>query len=492
MKWAALITIALSAAYQAIGLTAEVRHTHSIFYPGVQQQAVMQIKITGANETIKAFHFNVGKTSRPSDIRTVRLCTCDNWNGYSLNTPRYIVEQAKGKYSDKGTISFKHKVTLGEAPLYVWISYDLAEKARRNGRIDAVCSAIELADGEIVTPEVVCGDAVPKRQYGRVYRFPYRVVPYYRPRWVKGWGNAEKAVHLTPAHFNLFTDIIHFAYTVTAEGNVDYQWAGEGVSPATVSDEALKELKRLHSEAQSRANIIAGFGHMDGPMTAAVATPELRRKLARNMAEWAISRGYNGIDIDWEYPDTEQQWNNFGYFLADLREELAGSGLSISIAASVTYRPPTYWATDQLDFLMTMSYDDLTPNHASMQRFQGDAERCARNFHMPKPRIVIGLPFYSNEKCKLTQQFGYSQILSWHPRIRPDVNEFISKNKDGSDGPVHSFNGPKLITEKCRWVKRESYGGVMIWAYDTDVPLTHKASLARAMYKIIRQPQKKQ
>ena len=113
---------------------------------------------------------------------------------------------------------------------------------------------------------------------------------------------------------------------------------------------------------------------------------------------------------------------------------------------------------------------------------------CLNNFHMPKPKIVIGLPFYSNEKGKLTSQYGYSQIIGWYPRMRPDVNEYVSKNQDGTNGPVHTFNGPNLIAEKCRWCKENKFGGVMIWAYDTDVPLKHKASLGRAMYKVIRQP----
>jgi GH18 family chitinase len=258
-----------------------------------------------------------------------------------------------------------------------------------------------------------------------------------------------------------------------------------------VADGALKEIKRLHKEAKSKAKLIAGFAHMDEPMTTAVANPDTRRSLARNMAAWAIERGYDGIDIDWEYPDTWEQWQHLGYFIADLREELSGTAMSISIASSVTYKVPNYWTTDQLDFLMTMSYDDLADQHSSMQRFQGDANKCLNDFHMPKQRIVVGLPFYSNQQGTLTTQYGYSQIIAWYPRMKPSENVFRSKNQDGSDGPMHSFNGPDLIAEKCRWLKQAKFGGVMIWAYDTDLPLKHKASLAKAMYKVIRQPKKK-
>lgn len=491
MKWLLTLSLALCHISTTLALTAEARYTHGVFYRGVKRQPVLQLKITGEpGEKITALTFSMGETSRPSDISLVRLSSRDDWNGYTFNTTNYIYENATGKPT-KGKITFKHEYTLGNNPLYIWLSYDLAAKAARNGKIDAVCTAITTADGEKTEPEIVLAEALNERKIGRVYRFPYRVVPYYRPRWVKGWGNAEKAVHLTPTHFNLFTELIHFAYSVNAQGGIEYQWAGGGDNK-TVADEALDEIKRLHTEAKSRAGLIAGFGHMDGPMTTAVANPLTRRTLARNMATWAIERGYSGIDIDWEYPDTKADWKNFGFFIADLREELSGTGISVSIASSVGYKTPTFWVTDQLDFIMTMSYDDLTPdNHASMRLFQRDGNMCLNKFLMPKPKIVIGLPFYSNQKGTLTNQYGYAQIIGWHPRIKPDVNEFVSKNQDGTNGPVHTFNGPKLISDKCKWAKQEQYGGVMIWAYDTDLPLKHKASLARAMFKVLRQPKKK-
>lgn len=459
MRWLLLILVT-SLLQLTQGVTVEMRHTHGVFYPDVKQQAVLQLKITGEpGEKITKLEFSDGKTTQTSDIQMAYLSTSGGWNGYTLNTNKLAQEKGKAKPDKKGKFSFDVEIEIGSEPVYYWLSYNLGRGAKRGSLIDALCTRVTLADGSTVKPKLKRAAALKERVAGRICPFPYRVVPYYRPRWVKGWGNAKEAVHLTPEHFNLFTDLVHFAYTVSAEGDVQYQWAGEGADPQVVSDEALAEIKRLHNEAKAKSLLLAGFAHMDEPMTQAVANPETRRKLARNMATWAIERGYNGIDIDWEYPDTHDQWVNFGLFIADLREELAGSAFSISIAASVTYKVPIYDVTDQLDFLMTMSYDDLADQHSSMGRFQGDARKCLNDFHMPKQRVVIGLPFYSNQKGTLSTQYGYSQIISWYPRIKPTENEFQSKNQDGSPGPMHSFNGPQLIAEKCRWMKQEKFGG---------------------------------
>lgn len=491
MRWLhAILTLAVTAATWVNAATVEMRHTHGVFYPGVNNQPVLQLKVMGEpGEKITGIKFNTGKSGSISEIKIARVLTSRDWNGFTYNTNKLAEELAKKK-PGKGNFSFKLDLELTGSPLYLWLSYDISGAIKRNTRIDGECTEVIMADGSVVTPKLILADGLEERVIGRVYPFPYRVVPYYRPRWVKGWGNAEKAVHLTPAHFKQFTDLVHFAYSVNEHGGITYQWAGGG-DDKTIADEALAEIKRIHAEANSRANLIAGFGHMDGPMTTAVATPDTRRTLARNMAKWAISRGYQGIDIDWEYPDSWEQWQHLGNFIADLREELAGSAISISIAASVTYKVPNYWTTDQLDFLMTMSYDDLAEQHSSMQRFQGDAQKCLNDFHMVKPRIVVGLPFYSNQQGTLTNQYGYAQIYNWYPKLKPTDNTFRAKNQDGSDGPMHSFNGAALITEKCKWLKQEKFGGVMIWAYDTDLPLKHKASLAKAMYKIIRQPKSK-
>lgn len=473
----------------AFGLTSEIRRTHHVFYRGLHHQALLQIKVMAQpGESIHSFHFSIGQTSDISDIRCARLYDSQSNSGFSPHAAAELhpATEIASEKNIRNEFQFKKQIKLSNEVHYFWLVYDISKNAAPYHIIDADCIELRTSNGT-VTPEWVEGDAVKTESYARVYPFAYRIVPYYRPRWVKGWHNAPRAVHLTPQHFDLMTDLIHFAYTVSADGSVQFQWVGEGADAATVVDDALREIKRLRAKSKGKARLIAGFGHMDEPMTSAVAHPHTRRILARNMAQWAINRGYEGIDIDWEYPDTPEQWHHFGLFLAALREELAGSHLSVSMASSVTYKIPSTYVTDQLDFIMTMSYDDMAAEHSSLWRFQHDAQKCLQDFHMPRQRIVIGLPFYSNEKGKLTQQFGYSQIRSWYPHLKPSANEFISKKDDGTDGPPHSFNGPDLIREKCRWMKKEKWGGVMIWAYDTDVPLSDKASLGRAVYSVVKQ-----
>lgn len=490
MKWFALIMSCMCSSSALLAATAEIRHTHAVFYPGLDNQPVLQIKINGQKgEKITSLKINTGDTSPTCKIKTARLSSSGHRNAFTTHTKNPVVQKA-AKSNARGSFTFDVDIELQGKPHYLWVSYDLPTTAKRNAKVDAQCTEIRMADGSVVEPELKMAQGIEERVVGRIYPFPHRIAPYYRPRWVKGWGNSKTAIHLTPEHFNLFTDLIHFAYSITNEGTISYQWAGGGNSQKTV-DDALAEIKRLHREADSRSPLIAGFGFIDKQITSIIGRPAVRRKLARNMAKWVIERGYQGIDLDWEYPENANQWNRFALFLAELREELAGSGVSISIAASVNYRIPTLQVTDQIDFILTMSYGSQSAQHASMERYQREANICVNQLKMPKVKVVLGLPFYSNEQGKLTDQYGYSQIYNWYPNLKPDVNTFRAKKKDGSDGAMHSFNGRKLISEKCEWAKDNKFGGVMIWAYETDLPLNHHASLGRAMYRVLRQPKKK-
>ena len=113
MRYLALVTLLLSTAASALALTAEARYTHGVFYKGLIRQPVLQLKVTGEpGEKIKSITFTPGETSKPADIKMVRLSSRADWNGYTFNTSNYIYENAKGKFS-KGHITFHHEYELG-------------------------------------------------------------------------------------------------------------------------------------------------------------------------------------------------------------------------------------------------------------------------------------------------------------------------------------------------------------------------------------------
>ncbi|MBR3903999.1 MAG: glycoside hydrolase family 18 protein [Akkermansia sp.] len=469
-------------------ITVETRPTHGVFYAGLEKQVCMQIKVDAAaadvNKKITSMSFSTGKTTSPADITKVRLYKSSE-NAFTLNTGdtnRKAVEVASGTLT-KGSVNFTTDITIDTAGTsYYWLVYDIAGRAKGNNKIDGVCTAFAVG-GATLTPTPKLGTHVKERVYGTVYPFKYRIVPYYRTHWINVWA----ANHLNATHFKSFTDIIHFGYSLNADGTVANQWyAGDVADPMAHAAAAREKLKKLRGTAKSR--IIAGFGHVDDGLTAFYRNTTdrtARKAIAKNMAKLVLEGGYDGVDIDWEYPDNGNEWVYLTYMLADLRDELAGSGVSISMAATLFYMVPWHDATDQVDFINTMSYDQQSTQHSPMSILQDDANRCVNTLKMPKAKVVLGLPFYTNRYYVLWDQVGWNTVVNQYPNISPSVNQAQITSANGTTG--HSFNGANLIKEKCKWVKNNGYGGVMIWAYDTDVQLTHKMSLGKAMYSVIKQ-----
>lgn len=111
MKWFLLITVMLNMVGTAAALTAEAQYTHGVFHRGVTLQPELQRKLTGSlGEKISAISFASGATSSSANIKAVR---------------------------------FESKPELGEPPLNLWLYYDIAPKAKRNAKIDGMCTGIE-------------------------------------------------------------------------------------------------------------------------------------------------------------------------------------------------------------------------------------------------------------------------------------------------------------------------------------------------------------
>ena len=156
--------------------------------------------------------------------------------------------------------------------------------------------------------------------------------------------------------------------------------------------------------------------------------------------------------------------------------------MSLSAAINPYYLAPTSEMMDLLDFVNVMSYD-RAGQHSTYPDMLIDIQTIRRK-NIPDCKIVVGLPFYTNEtrsNRNWDAQKGYSNVVQLYPNIAPGTDLCAI------DGQQHYFNGITTIKKKCQYVKTQKLGGVMIWCYDGDLLLTHAKSLAKAMYSIIKQ-----
>lgn len=448
---------------------------HSVLYAGGNNQAIMRIKIksNAMNQILKKMSFSMAGTSSIGDVTKARIWSSGSAPFFAPSSGMITVKAIESSLNFSGSkvtnaIEFTGSQALNVGDNYFWLVCDVNSRARGNAAIDASCTEIKSVE-ETIVPENAAPQGSPK-----VFPYQFRISPYYRANIL-----FEGSSPLSSQHFSLITDLILCSVGVNADGTL---------SGTEANSDLMRGLEKIKTmRGKNQVNIILCIMPNAATMANVVADAGKRRLYAKQLADFAKKNGFGGIDLDWENPANATQWYNCALLISDLREELATdgvSGISISIANAIHYMPASLEVCDQLDFLNNMSYD-AGGEHSTLALMTGDIAKCQTNAKLPNYKIIAGLPFYSQETASnrdWNQGQGNNNILAAYPNISPSQNTFILPRT----GKQHYFNGYNLIQQKVKYVKDNKVGGIMIWAYDRDVPLSNQRSLARAISTILK------
>lgn len=306
---------------------------------------------------------------------------------------------------------------------------------------------------------------------------------------------------------------INFAFAnVSSSGQVIIGDAG--VDPTYFNE--LKKLKDVNPNLKTLISV--GGWTWSTNFHAAALTDASRTTFADSAVAFMKTHGFDGVDIDWEYPNQPGNGNpygpedkhNFTLLLQKLREKLDAQGiadggkhylLTIASGASQAYAQNVEFSQIQqyLDFINIMTYDfygswERKTGHASalmdpsgQNQFSVDsAVRIHMNNGVPANKIVVGCAFYghswsgvSNSNNGLYQSFSgsvndeitYTQLIS----------SYIDKNGytrywDSQAKAPYLWNGNTFVTyddeqslqEKAAYIKSKGLGGAMFWEYTQD------------------------
>ena len=453
----------------AAAATASCEQTHSVLYAGGVSQAIMKIKVTvtETSQILKGMTFSMAGTTSVADIAKAQIFASGTTPYFSPNSGQanrraFPILNTISKGAKNLQFEGSHPLSPGDN--YFWLCVDLIPRARGLNKVDAACTGIALLEDS----NIAISNPSPEG-CAQVYPYQFRVVPYYRHTNLMQWNRDQ----LNAQHFKSFTDLIYFNVCCDTDGNLTGQNNEQFLN-------GLDKLKNLRGNAGSK--IILGVAHCDAGMTASTADPEKRVKFARQLVSFAKEKGFDGIDIDWEYPDNDTQWYHFSLFLGEVRSAMGANGMSLSSAINPYYLAPTSEMMDLRDFVYGMSYD-RGGQHSTYPDMVTDVNTM-RNKNVPDCKIVMGLPFYTNEtrsNRNWDAQKGYSTVIQLYPNMAPGTDTCTI------DGQQHYFNGITTIKKKCQYVKTQKLGGVMIWCYDGDLLLTHAKSQAKAMFGVIKQ-----
>nr|QDJ94336.1 chitinase chiC3 [Cordyceps cicadae] len=245
-------------------------------------------------------------------------------------------------------------------------------------------------------------------------------------------------------------------------------------------------------------------------------SPDNRQKFATNVLKFLSTYGYDGVDIDWEYPGAPDRGGHpddveaYPLLLHTIRQTFDASGQELGITFTA---PSSYWylrwfdlpkLAEFADWINIMSYDlhgvwdstnpigSIVQGHTNLTEIQLAAELFWR-VGIPPSKLALGFGFYgraftlADSSCtkpgcafssgaKPGVCTGTSGYLSYY-----EVEDILSKNK--ALKPVYdkeaavkyltfdkdqwiSYDDKETFAAKMDWAKKVGFSGSLIWASD--------------------------
>ncbi|KAK3389416.1 glycoside hydrolase superfamily [Podospora didyma] len=245
---------------------------------------------------------------------------------------------------------------------------------------------------------------------------------------------------------------------------------------------------------------------------AAASTATTRALFASSSVRLLADLGFDGIDVDWEYPANAAEAQNFVLLLQAIRSALdsyssqyaGGYHFLLTVASPagpVNYNKMQLRSMGQvLDFFNLMAYDysgswdtiaghqaNLYPSSGAPVTTPFSTDRAVSDYiaaGVPASKIVLGLPIYGRSFANtdgLGKPFSGAGGGTWETGVydykalpRPgattsyDAVSGATYSYSASAREFVSYDTPDMIAKKVAYLKGRGLGGSMFWEASAD------------------------
>ncbi|KAK7924707.1 Chitinase 1 [Apiospora marii] len=312
-----------------------------------------------------------------------------------------------------------------------------------------------------------------------------------------------------------------------AFADVGKRYARDDPHNRTRGHNAYGVVKQLYLHKKRNRNLktllsIGGFDY--SPKFIPVAADEARRRVFANSAvKLMADYGFDGIDLDWEYPADAEQGQHFVLLLKACREALDRFSFQhrIPYRFLITVASPAgpvnshkldlagmdpyvdVWNLMAYDY--TGSWDNTTGHQSNLYRSPrhpratklstDDAVRYYEGLGIAPSKILLGVPMYGRS-FESTAGLGQAYagvgaegggVLLYKTLPRPGARELwddgakAAWSYDNATRELVSYDTPRSTLYKARYVRRQRLGGAFFWEARGD--RAGAASLVNTMSK---------
>ncbi len=254
---------------------------------------------------------------------------------------------------------------------------------------------------------------------------------------------------------------------------------------------------KTHQAGKKIIVSIGGWGNCDGfsPMS---ANATARARFVESVKNFCLNNGYDGADIDWEFPQSETDRSNLNRLMQELRAAFDAASPNLLLTMAV---PVSDWSGKWFDFATLKNYTDWiggmtydfhgswtnhaghnSPLYAPANEAEGSVDRGIQYLlsrGLPEEKVFLGIPFYGKE-FSASQLYGpstgcvdrpYYEIIpliaagwTYHWDNLSQVPYLTNPNRT----KLLSYDDTLSVRLKCEYVRQKKLGGVIVWELSHD------------------------
>ncbi|XP_055379610.1 acidic mammalian chitinase-like [Condylostylus longicornis] len=233
----------------------------------------------------------------------------------------------------------------------------------------------------------------------------------------------------------------------------------------------------------------------------------LRSTLVKSIINFIQTWGFDGFDLDWEYPSqrggSSDDYRNYISLLKELRESSPRGFIMSAAVGAATYLISSAYDVKNmnkyLDFINLMTYDyhgswdTVTGHNAPFSSLDNTVSTWIRNGASPS-KLVLGVPIYgrtwtlsnsnshgvgaSTSGIGKAGRYTLEKGMMTYLEICEEFHSFRdwAKYWDNREKVPYAFRGNQWLSYdnvqsvqlKAQYVNENSLGGIMVWSIDGD------------------------
>lgn len=337
--------------------------------------------------------------------------------------------------------------------------------------------------------------------------------------------------------YDLVTHVNYGFIIIDADGNLasNDPWADYGSDKEGGGRNYINQIIQYANENDTYAMFsIGGWNNSvyDRGFDIITETPEIMDRFTTQVVDFLLEFGFDGVDVDWEYPENDEEKEKFVALIKQIREKLTQAGIErdtyyqLSIAVTANHAKMEFIdpveVNKYVDSFNVMSYDfrggfdNQTGHHAALypnpadldQKFNTSTamEEYANVYNIPKHKLLVGFAYYSRGFANVEEGVvgapssgvplggtwddpevkaglkTWFQLKEFEAQAQSDAYPHLSYHwdnyakapyiYDSENKEFYTYENILAISHKVNYTIDNGYGGAIIWELAHDTPET--------------------